>query len=165
MQSVKVSVIMPAYNSEVYIRESIDSVLAQTFADFELIVVDDGSTDTTAAIAESYSDSRIRLIRQPNRGVSVARNTGLEASQGQFITFLDSDDLYYPDFLKTLYHLIQSNQTEMSFSNYSESDRAEDMQKTDVNKIRCFIKENSTVSGSYRACGCMKTAISCSKPF
>ena len=140
MQSVKVSVIMPAYNSEVYIRESIDSVLAQTFADFELIVVDDGSTDTTAAIAESYSDSRIRLIRQPNRGVSVARNTGLEASQGQFITFLDSDDLYYPDFLKTLHRLIQSNQTEMSFSNYSESDRAEDMQKTDVNKIRCFIK-------------------------
>ena len=141
MQSVKVSVIMPAYNSEVYIRESIDSVLAQTFADFELIVVDDGSTDTTAAIAESYSDSRIRLIRQPNRGVSVARNTGLEASQGQFITFLDSDDLYYPDFLKTLHRLIQSNQTEMSFSNYSESDRAEDMQKTDVNKIRCFIKD------------------------
>ena len=141
MQSVKVSVIMPAYNSEVYIRESIDSVLAQTFADFELIVVDDGSTDTTTAIAESYSDSRIRLIRQPNRGVSVARNTGLEASQGQFITFLDSDDLYYPDFLKTLHRLIQSNQTEMSFSNYSESDRAEDMQKTDVNKIRCFIKD------------------------
>ena len=141
MQSVKVSVIMPAYNSEVYIRESIDSVLAQTFADFELIVVDDGSTDTTAAIAESYSDSRIRLIRQLNRGVSVARNTGLEASQGQFITFLDSDDLYYPDFLKTLHRLIQSNQTEMSFSNYSESDCAEDMQKTDVNKIRCFIKD------------------------
>ena len=141
MQSVKVSVIMPAYNSEVYIRESIDSVLAQTFADFELIVVDDGSTDTTAAIVESYTDSRIRLIRQPNRGVSVARNTGLEASQGQFITFLDSDDLYYPDFLKTLHRLIQSNQTEMSFSNYSESDRAEDMQKTDVNKIRCFIKD------------------------
>ena len=141
MQSVKVSVIMPAYNSEVYIRESIDSVLAQTFADFELIVVDDGSTDTTAAIVESYTDSRIRLIRQPNRGVSVARNTGLEASQGQFITFLDSDDLYYPDFLKTLHRLIQSNHTEMSFSNYSESDRAEDMQKTDVNKIRCFIKD------------------------
>ena len=141
MQSVKVSVIMPAYNSEVYIRESIDSVLAQTFADFELIVVDDGSTDTTAAIVESYTDSRIRLIRQPNRGVSEARNTGIEAARGQYITFLDSDDLYYPDFLKTLHRLIQSNQTEMAFSNYSESDRAEDMQKTDVNKIRCFIKD------------------------
>lgn len=132
---------MPAYNSEVYIRESIDSVLAQSFSDFELIVVDDGSTDATAAIVESYTDSRIRLIRQPNQGVSVARNTGLEAARGSFISFLDSDDLYYPDFLKTLYYLMQSNETEMTFSNYSESDQAEDMHKTDVSKIRNFIKE------------------------
>ena len=141
MQTVKVSVIMPAHNRDTLIRESIDSVLAQSFTDFELIVVDDGSTDATAAIVESYTDSRIRLIRQPNQGVSVARNTGLEAAQGEFITFLDSDDLYYPEFLKTLYYLMQSNETEMTFSNYSESDRAEDMHKTDVNRIRCIIKE------------------------
>ena len=141
MQTVKVSVIMPAHNRETFIRDSMDSVLAQTFTDFELIVVDDGSTDTTAAIVESYTDRRIRLIRQPNQGVSVARNTGLEAARGEFITFLDSDDLYYPDFLKTLYRLIQSNQTEMSFSNYTESNQAEDMHKTDVSKIRNFIKE------------------------
>ncbi len=141
MQSVKVSVIMPAYNSEFYIRESIDSVLAQSFTEFELIVVDDGSTDTTAAIVESYTDSRIRLIRQPNGGVSVARNTGLAAARGQYITFLDSDDLYYPDFLKTLYHLIQSNRTEMVFSDFSESYSAEDVNKTDTHKARCFIKD------------------------
>ncbi len=141
MQEVKVSVIMPAYNSEVYIRESIDSVLAQSFTDFELIVVDDGSTDTTAAIVESYTDSRIRLIRQANQGVSVARNTGLDAARGQFITFLDSDDLYYPDFLKTLYRLIQSNQTEMSFSSFSESFHVEDMKKTDLRKIRHYLKD------------------------
>ena len=141
MQTVKVSVIMPAHNRETFIRDSMDSVLAQTFTDFELIVVDDGSTDTTAAIVESYTDRRIRLIRQPNQGVSVARNTGLEAARGEFITFLDSDDLYYPDFLKTLYRLIQSNQTEMSFSNYTESNQAEDMYKTNVNKIRCVIKD------------------------
>lgn len=141
MQPVIVSVIMPAYNSELYIRESIDSVLAQSFTDFELIVVDDGSTDATAKIVQRVTDQRVRLIRQPNQGVSVARNTGLEAARGQFITFLDSDDLYYPDFLKTLYHLIQSNQADMSFSNYSESYHAEDMQKTDVNKVRYFIKD------------------------
>lgn len=141
MQPVKVSVIMPAYNSELYIRESIDSVLAQSFTEFELIVVDDGSTDATATIVQSVTDQRVRLIRQPNRGVSVARNTGLEAARGEFITFLDSDDLYYPDFLKTLYQLIQSNQTEMSFSNYSESYHAEDMNKTDIKKIRYFIKD------------------------
>ena len=87
MQEVKVSVIMPAYNSEVYIRESIDSVLAQSFTDFELIVVDDGSTDATASIVESYADNRIRLIRQPNQGVSVARNTGIEAARGGLSPF------------------------------------------------------------------------------
>lgn len=141
MQPVKVSVIMPAYNSEVYIRESIDSVLTQSFTDFELIVVDDGSTDATAKIVQGFTDQRVRLIRQPNQGVSVARNAGMKAARGQFITFLDSDDLYYPDFLKTLYHLIQSNQTDMSFSNYSESYHAEDMQKTDITKIRNFVKE------------------------
>ncbi len=140
-QEVKVSVIMPAYNSEVYIRESIDSVLAQTFTDFELIVVDDGSTDNTAGIVESYTDSRIRLLRQPNRGVSVARNTGLDAARGQFISFLDSDDLYYPDFLKVAYQLNQSNQTEMSFTNFTESYGVEDMNKTGLRKIRCFIKD------------------------
>lgn len=141
MQEVKVSVIMPAYNRETYIRESIDSVLAQSFTDFELIVVDDGSTDSTAGIVQSYTDSRIRLIRQPNRGVSVARNAGLEAARGQFITFLDSDDLYYPDFLKVAFQLIQLNQTEMSFTNFTESYHVEDMEKTDLKKIRYFIKD------------------------
>ena len=141
MQEVKVSVIMPAYNSEVYIRESIDSVLAQSFTDFELIVVDDGSTDATASIVESYADNRIRLIRQANQGVSAARNTGIEAARGEFITFLDSDDLYYPDFLKTLYHLIRTNKTEMSFSSFSESFHVEDMKKTDLRKIRHYLKD------------------------
>ena len=140
-QEVKVSVIMPAYNRETYIRESIDSVLAQRFTDFELIVVDDGSTDTTAEVVQSYTDRRIRLIRQRNQGVSVARNTGLEAARGQFISFLDSDDLYYPDFLDVLFRLIRSTETEMVFSDFSESYHVEDMKKTDLRKIRYFIKE------------------------
>ena len=140
-QTGTVSVIMPAYNTEKYIRESIDSVLGQSFTDFELIVVDDGSTDATAAIVESYTDSRIRLIRQENRGVSEARNTGLEAARGQFITFLDSDDLYYPDFLKTLYHLIRTNKTEMAFSNFSESYDVADMKKTTLKTVRYHIKD------------------------
>ena len=141
MQPVKVSVIMPAYNRETYIRESIDSVLAQSFTDFELIVVDDGSTDATAAIVESYTDRRIRLIRQSNGGVSVARNTGLEAARGRFITFLDSDDLYYPDFLNTLFRLIRSTKTDMVFCDFSESYQAEDMKIFNLRKIRYFIKE------------------------
>ena len=104
-------------------------------------MVDDGSTDATAEIVESYTDNRIRLIRQANQGVSVARNTALEEANGQYITFLDSDDLYYPDCLKTLLHLIQSNKTEMSFGNFSESYNVEDMKKTDIKNIRNLIKD------------------------
>ena len=140
-QKIKVSVIMPAYNREVYIRESIESVLAQSFTEFELIIVDDGSTDSTAAIVNSYTDSRIRLFRQEHRGASVARNLGIEEARGQFIAFLDSDDLYYPDCLETLFRLIQSNRTEMAFSNFSESYHAEDMKKVDISTIRYFIKD------------------------
>ena len=142
MQEIKVSVIMPAYNRETYIRESIDSVLAQSFTDFELIVVDDGSTDATAAIVQSYTDARIRLIRQPNQGVSVARNTGLDAAKGEYISFLDSDDLYYPDFLKILLQIIQSENTEMVFSNFSESYDAEAIKKSSINNLSDFIKDN-----------------------
>jgi glycosyltransferase involved in cell wall biosynthesis len=96
-----VSVLMPAYNVEPYVREAIRSALAQTFHDFELIVVDDGSTDATAAIVKSLAreDPRVRLIQQSNRGLAGARNTALRASRGEFLALLDSDDLWEPEFL------------------------------------------------------------------
>ena len=141
MQTGKVSVIMPAYNTEKYIRESINSVLAQTFTDFELIVVDDGSTDATVAIVQNYTDSRIRLIRQSHQGVSAARNMGLDAAKGDYITFLDSDDLYYPDFLKTMLQIIQTTKTGMVFSNFTESYDIEDVKRTSIKKLRYSIKD------------------------
>lgn len=91
-----VSVIIPTYNRALSIREAVDSVLDQTFSDFEVIVVDDGSTDDTPARLAVYGD-RIRVIRQVNAGVSAARNAGLAAAQGIWIAFLDSDDLWLPD--------------------------------------------------------------------
>lgn len=141
MQTGKVSVIMPAYNTEKYIRQSVDSVLAQTFTDFELIIVDDGSTDATAAAVQSYTDPRIRLIRQSHQGVSVARNTGLDAAKGDYISFLDSDDLYYPDFLKTMLQIVQSTKTDMAFSNFTESHDVADVKKNSINKLRYSIKD------------------------
>ena len=93
------SVVVPLYNKERHVRRSIDSVLAQTFTDWELIVVDDGSTDSGPEIVQSYSDLRIRLIHQDNSGVSAARNRGIAAARGPWITFLDSDDEWLPDFL------------------------------------------------------------------
>ena len=97
-----ISVIMPAYNVKKYIARSVDSVLAQTYGDFELLVVDDGSTDGTGKVAEALSekDSRIIVIHQNNGGAAAARNKGLEAAKGEFVAFLDSDDLWDAAFLE-----------------------------------------------------------------
>lgn len=92
----KVSVIIPTYNRAHFLAEAIQSVLDQTFTDFELIIVDDGSTDNTEDIVMKFKDPRIRYINQENSGVSAARNTGIKASDGEYIAFLDSDDIWLP---------------------------------------------------------------------
>lgn len=92
--NVLVSVIIPVYNCERYLAQAIESVLAQTYQPTEVIIVDDGSTDSSSAIARSYKE--INYIYQCNQGVAAARNTGIAASQGQFIAFLDADDLWTP---------------------------------------------------------------------
>ncbi|MEO1289352.1 MAG: glycosyltransferase family A protein [Chloroflexota bacterium] len=91
-----VSIVMPAYNSASYIRQAIDSCLAQTHQAIELIVIDDGSSDDTVAIVQSYGDA-IRLIQQSNQGPAIARNTGITNASGAFIQFCDSDDVLHPE--------------------------------------------------------------------
>jgi glycosyltransferase involved in cell wall biosynthesis len=93
--NIKVSIIIPTYNRGWIIKEAIESVLAQDFIDFELIVVDDGSTDNTSEILHSYRED-ITVFQQNNKGVSAARNRGLSEASGRFIAFLDSDDLWLP---------------------------------------------------------------------
>ena len=90
----KLSVIVPVYNTEKYLRECVDSILAQTFTDFELILVDDGSTDSSGAICDEYAgkDPRIQVIHQKNGGITVARKSGVRAACGEYVTFVDSDD-------------------------------------------------------------------------
>lgn len=93
----RVSIIMPAYNAKAYIGQAIESAIAQTFPDWELIVVDDCSTDDTAACVRSYSDSRVRYFKnERNSGVAYTRNCGIEAARGEYIAFLDSDDVWLP---------------------------------------------------------------------
>jgi glycosyltransferase involved in cell wall biosynthesis len=104
-----VSVIVPAYNAARYLRESIPSVLAQTWQDFELIVVNDGSTDATVALVEAFTDPRIRLVSQANRGLAGARNGGIRAARGDFIALLDADDLWHPEKLARHVHHLQSH--------------------------------------------------------
>src|SRR4029450_5225599 len=89
----KVSVIIPTYNGAGFIGETIDSVLEQTYQDFELIVVDDGSTDETHKVLNSYGD-KLKICSQANRGVTAARNAGIQAASGELIAFLDHDDLW-----------------------------------------------------------------------
>lgn len=96
---MKVSVITPVFNGESYIDSAIQSVIAQTFQDWELIVVNDGSSDGTAAILDGLDDPRIRVIHQANGGVSSARNVGLELARGEYLTFLDADDCLPSDAL------------------------------------------------------------------
>ncbi len=95
----RVSVIIPAYNAESTIAATVDSVLGQTFSDFEIICVDDGSTDRTKAILAGYSD-RVRVVDQPNSGPAAARNHGARVSSGKYLAFLDADDIWLPNMLE-----------------------------------------------------------------
>lgn len=92
-----VSVITPAYNAGPYLRDAVESVLAQTYSDFEHIIVDDGSIDNTAEVAKSFNDPRVKYRHQKNSGQSAARNAGIAAAKGKYIAFLDADDLFLPD--------------------------------------------------------------------
>ena len=100
-----ISIIIPVYNTEQFLEKCFESVLRQTFADFEAIVVDDGSTDGSAAACEDFArrDGRVRVVRQENGGLSCARNAGVDAAAGEYIAFLDSDDFLHPRFLELLY--------------------------------------------------------------
>ena len=102
MQHYTISIIIPVYNVAPYLAQCIDSILAQSFSDFEIILVDDGSKDSSGQICDNYAakDSRIRVIHKENAGVSAARNTGIEAANGEWISFIDSDDWVDTDYLE-----------------------------------------------------------------
>jgi len=108
MKRVYVSVIIPTFNRSAFLKESIESVLAQTYRDFELIVVDDGSTDNTPEIMSLF-EVKISTITSKHEGPSAARNRGIMAAQGEFIAFLDSDDLWLPDKLEKQINFFRSN--------------------------------------------------------
>lgn len=119
MTSPKISVIVPVYKAEKYISQCIDSILQQSFTDFELLLIDDGSPDNSGKICDNYAikDSRIRVFHQENKGVSIARNLGLENANGEWITFVDSDDYILPGSLKTLYGYSLKENTEIIIAN------------------------------------------------
>lgn len=104
------SIVIPTYNRATMIGSAINSIIKQTFTDFEIIVVDDGSTDNTESIVEGIFDKRIKYFKKINEERSIARNFGIEHAEGTYINFLDSDDVFYPDHLKTAHSLLLTNE-------------------------------------------------------
>ncbi|GAB3961682.1 glycosyltransferase family 2 protein [Spirosoma harenae] len=100
------SIVIPLYNKVHYINKAIASVFAQTFQDFELLIINDGSTDDSLKVASKYVDSRLSIINQPNSGVSTARNNGAKLAKYDFVAFLDADDWWHKDFLQEMHNLI-----------------------------------------------------------
>lgn len=115
----KISVIVPVYNVEDYLDVCLDTIVMQTFKDFEVICVDDGSTDSSGEICERYAkfDKRIKVIHQKNLGLSGARNTGVEAAEGKYVIFVDSDDYISPLMLANMYKNIEENNSDFAFCN------------------------------------------------
>lgn len=117
---VKISVIVPIYNACKHLRPALDSILAQTFKEIEIICVDDGSTDTSLDMLKIYQkmDNRIRIITETNAGPGHARNNGLKRARGKYVAFLDADDFFEPEMLEKLYNLAEENDLDIAITRY-----------------------------------------------
>ena len=116
-----VSIIVPVYNVEKYLKKSVESILNQTYDNIEILLVDDGSTDNSGNICDSFIkiDSRIRVFHKENGGLSDARNFGIEHIRGQYVSFIDSDDYISKDYVWKLYHSLKNNNSEVSICSFS----------------------------------------------
>lgn len=132
-----ISIVIPLYNKEEHIAQTLESVLNQTYQDFEIVIVDDGSTDGSVAEVKKVSDRRIRLIHQENAGVSAARNCGIKEAKGAFVAFLDADDEWDKKYLETQYQLTKSFPDCAVFvTNYEFKDVKGHVRPTILNKMR-----------------------------
>lgn len=115
MEDIKVSVIIPVYNAEKYLRQCLDSIVGQTLTQIEILCVDDGSTDGSAKLLEEYRkrDQRVRVITQKNAGAGVARNRGLNEARGEYLSFLDADDFFEADMLRATYEKAKAAQAQI----------------------------------------------------
>ena len=110
------SIVIPVYNKEKFVAKTLKSVLSQTFSDFEIIIVNDGSNDNSEAIIQTFQDDRIQYYSKKNEGVTVARNFGIEKATADYICFLDADDYWFPNFLETMHQFIAKLPEQMIFA-------------------------------------------------
>ena len=142
-----ISVIVPIYNVEKYLRECVDSIINQTYRDLEIILVDDGSPDGCGRICDEYAqkDHRIRVVHKKNGGLSDARNAGIEIAMGEYYVFVDSDDVIHPQMIEILYQTLLSEKSDMAICKFSEIEESENVTFTHIEKaceIDCFAKDD-----------------------
>lgn len=115
-ESPMVSIIVPVYQVKDYVGECVESLLSQTYQNLEILLVDDGSSDGSGVLCDEYAvkDERVRVIHQENQGPSVARNQGLDCAKGEFVAFVDADDVVMPSFIETLYGILNRNQADIA---------------------------------------------------
>ncbi len=160
----RISVIVPVYQVELYLSQCIESILKQTFTDFELILIDDGSTDKSGKICDEYAenDVRIHVIHQKNQGLSCARNAGINVAKGKYITFIDSDDMIACDYLKRLLDTIRKHNADISVcqavdfineKNLVNHNKTEEIEEVLDSETACIRIYNGDKSISVIACG------------
>lgn len=137
---MKVSIIIPVYNSEQYLTECLDSVVSQTYDNINLTLIDDGSSDASGKICDGFasSDPRIRVIHTENKGVSEARNTGISESNGDYVCFIDSDDRVAPDYIEYLLNLLEENNADISVCQREDARRKLKETKTLTDNQSCM---------------------------
>ena len=149
-----ISVVIPLYNKEKSIISTLQTVLKQTFQNFEIIIVDDGSTDYSVEEVNKVMDNRIRLIHQINAGVSAARNRGIEEAKGEFIAFLDADDEWKPEYLETQYKLAQKySECSVFACNYEFKDIEGNITSTIIKKLP-FVEKEGILSNYFEVASC-----------
>lgn len=161
----QISVIIPVYNVEKYLNRCVTSVLAQTYREFELILVDDGSPDNSGALCDALTsrDSRVRVIHKENGGLSSARNAGLDIATGKYVTFIDSDDVIHPCYLECLLKLCAEHDADISMgkltrfsadapTEFEMLQQGAPLKKSGIETLHCYFDEKTEVSNFVSAC-------------
>ncbi len=157
-----VSVIIPVYNVLPYLREALDSVINQTYKNLEILIVDDGSTDGSGAVCDEYlSDPRVIVIHQENKGLSGARNTGLDRMTGEYVAFLDSDDAFMPEMIEKMLDAIIRNQVKIAICGYVECFTKNCIYSTDIQRKERYCYKQETMLSSSIALNMIVTDQAC----
>lgn len=147
---VLVSVIIPVYNVENYLRECLNSVIDQSYSNMEILLIDDGSTDNSGKVCDEYAqkDKRIKVIHKENGGVSSARNLGLDIAQGEYIAFIDSDDRVHETYIEKLYKKIRAEKADVCLCHFSQliNEKLKKIKEPLPNSINIDLKKKETIS-------------------